>query len=166
MNKYPLIGGIILAVVLLVLASLSNVVGYHTVIVSNNPFNLKLDIITYKQRFPRIYLDGSYFNATIILTNIGSDTFNEFNLTVLLSQTFPAPRVPNEYEDIEINLSLEPNESYILNFSCEPILSAMGHFGIFPLEIYVRHDGETVKLRHMIFIIFDPIFEHLIMYSK
>jgi hypothetical protein len=94
------------------------------------------------------------------LTNKGLDTFNEVNLTVFLSQTFPAPRVPNEYEKWEFNLSLEPNESFSLNFSCEPILVAMGHFGIFPLEIYVQHDGETIKYRHMIFIIFDPIFEH------
>jgi hypothetical protein len=35
MNKYPLIGGSICAVVLLVLASLTNVVGYQTVQVSN-----------------------------------------------------------------------------------------------------------------------------------
>ena len=35
MNKYPLIGGSICAVVLLVLASLTNVVGYQTVRISN-----------------------------------------------------------------------------------------------------------------------------------
>jgi hypothetical protein len=36
MNKYPLIGGSICAVVLLVLASLSSVAGYQTVVVSDN----------------------------------------------------------------------------------------------------------------------------------
>jgi hypothetical protein len=58
-DKKPLIVVSICAVVLLVVGSLSNVVGYQTVIVSDNPLNLKLVIVTYKQRFPRIYLGGS-----------------------------------------------------------------------------------------------------------
>jgi len=155
-DKKPLIGVSIIAVVLLVLGSLTNVVGYQMVQSSDNPPRLTVDIITYKQRFPRIYLDSSYFNATIIVTNNGLDTFDEFGINILLMQ-FPPPRVPNEYWESEFNLTLEPNESYAINFSCKPSLGARGHFGIFPLDVYIKYDNESISYGHKIFIIFDPI---------
>ncbi len=75
MNKYPLIGGSICAVVLIVLASLTNIVGYQTVHALNqkmNPFS--------KGPVLEVTTDKTVYNVseqvTTFLTNIGNETLS------------------------------------------------------------------------------------------
>jgi len=156
MDKKPLIGVSICAVVLLVLGSLTNVVGYQTVQSSENPSDITIDIITYKQRFPMIYREGSDFNVTVQITNNGINTIKGLDVVITLSQLFPTPRVSNEYYTWEFNLTLGPDKSHGTNFYCHPDLAARGHIGIFPLSVSVDYDNESLY-RHKIFIIYSPI---------
>ncbi|MFA5101522.1 MAG: hypothetical protein WC525_00055 [Candidatus Thermoplasmatota archaeon] len=154
-KKYLIIGVCFCTVVLLVLGSLSNVVGYQTIPTPEATSNITIDIITYKQRFPRIYIENSDFNATIHITNNGINTINDLDVIITLSQ-FPTPRVSNEYYTWEFNLILEPDKSHATNFHCNPTLMTPGHIGIFPLSVSVDYDNELVY-RHKIFIICSPI---------
>ena len=112
MNKYPLIGGSICAVVLLVLASLTNVVGYQTVQSSNqkiiaNEINEKdllfqtiIDMVNNKEIQKVILESQSKFLTplpTTQLTSVPTITKKQlnfmYNLGVVLSKTMGKVRI-------------------------------------------------------------------------
>jgi len=141
MKKYTLIGMSLIVIVLFVLSSFTNVAGYQTVQSPKDIPRLKIGIITDK----KIYLDGSYLNATIIVTNKGTYTFEKLDLVVLLSQIVPSPRVQNDYSGGDDIFTLEPSESYQYKFSCKPYVMSNWHFGIFLLDVWINLDAVTIK---------------------
>ena len=155
-KKCLTVGMGILAVIILVLGSLSTVLGHQTTSTLEVTSIITIDIITYKQRFPRIYIENFDFNATIYITNNGINTINDLDVVITLSQSFPPPRVSNEYYTWEFNLTLEPDKFHATNFHCNPTLMTPGHIGIFPLSVSVQYDNKSTH-RHKIFIIYSPI---------
>ena len=91
MNKYPLIGGSILAVVLLVLASLTNVIGYQTVqssnqkiITTDNPkellFQTIVDMVNNKE-IQKVILNSELTRKRFFNPGVSFSVFNPPVLT-------------------------------------------------------------------------------------
>ena len=155
MEKRILIGSII-TVAVLIGVLFTSAVGCPTETTSVRSSNLSIDITTNKERFPRIYLDGSYFNVTINITNNGLDTSDEFALWIEMWQSYPDPRIPNEHSLVEFNISLKSGESYSVDFSWNPSIQGFIQFGWFPLCVQIIANNEIVKYKQKSYIIYNP----------
>jgi hypothetical protein len=157
MKKYPLIGISLIAIVLFVLSSSDNAVGYQMVQSPICTTGLTIDFITYKPKFPRIYLDNSFFNATVIVTNRGVNTFENLHMHVSLYQAHPRPREPLGYNEHVYNLSFEPSESYKFNFSCKPDMIPKYLFALFSFETWIYYGTDLVAHKFKWYLIYQPL---------
>jgi hypothetical protein len=111
----------------------------------NGDPNLSIKIIPNKEKFPRLYKEGANINATIIVTNKGPESFENFIIIIWMYQSFPDPRVPNEREISESIKSLESGESFKVNFEWNPSIQGYIPIGLFPLCVSIKKDNSRVK---------------------
>jgi hypothetical protein len=134
MNKYPLIGGSICAVVILVLASLANVVGYQTIQASNqkiitNELNEKdllfqtICDITNNKEIQKVLLEsqGNKFPLPFLKTPLTSfpvltkkQLNSKYNLGVFLSKTMSKARIASLTKEHTLNVQLKEKINSII----------------------------------------------------